>query len=277
MTNGLLPIGAFSRASSLSIKALRAYHEAGILVPARVDPHTGYRTYHSSQLIDAAVIVRLRSLDLPLEEVRTVVLARDPEVTSGVLTAHESAMRSRLAEVQRIVVELHEGRYDSATHTPVHLRDLPHQHTLAVRGQVDDDTFEQVLRATHQQLTDVARHLGIERIGSFAALYRPEITDDGPDDVEAYLPIAEPVAVPTTSDVVLGEVPASRVAVLVHAGPYDTISDTYRRLGSWVSEHAVPRPIHVREVYVVGAAETSDPSRFRTEIQWPVTSIEEKS
>jgi DNA-binding transcriptional MerR regulator len=38
--NPLLRIGPFSRASSLSIKALCAYHEAGLLVPAEVDPHT---------------------------------------------------------------------------------------------------------------------------------------------------------------------------------------------------------------------------------------------
>ena len=274
MTNGLLAIGAFSRASSLSIKALRVYHEAGILVPARVDPFTGYRTYHSSQLIDAAVIARLRSLDLPLDEVRRVVLARDPDVTSAVLTAHESAMRARLAEVQRIVVELHEGRYDPAVHTPVHLRDQPHQHTLAVRGQVDDDTFAQVLDTAHAQLSDLAQQLGVAPIGSFAALYPPEITDDGLDDIEAYLPIPGPVAVPRSSGVVLSEVPATRVAVLVHAGSYDTISDTYRRLGSWVAEHAVHRPMHVREVYAVGAAETGDPDRFRTEIQWPVATEE---
>jgi DNA-binding transcriptional MerR regulator len=36
--NPLLRIGPFSRASSLSIKALCAYHEAGLLVPAEVDP-----------------------------------------------------------------------------------------------------------------------------------------------------------------------------------------------------------------------------------------------
>src|ERR1043165_9819655 len=34
VNQGLLPIGLFSRASQLSIKTLRAYHEAGILVPA---------------------------------------------------------------------------------------------------------------------------------------------------------------------------------------------------------------------------------------------------
>ena len=94
MADGLLPIGAFSRASFLSVKSLRAYHEAGILVPARVDPSTGYRTYHASQLIDAAVIARLRSLDLPLDKVREVVQARDPEVTARVLADHEKTMRS---------------------------------------------------------------------------------------------------------------------------------------------------------------------------------------
>lgn len=55
MAESLLPIAMFSRASLLSIKALCAYHEAGILVPARVDPHTGYRAYRPTQLTDAAV------------------------------------------------------------------------------------------------------------------------------------------------------------------------------------------------------------------------------
>jgi hypothetical protein len=32
--------------------------------------------------------------------------------------------------------------------------------------------------------------------------------------------------------------------------------------------------MHVREVYVVGAAETGDPDRFRTEIHWPVATEE---
>ncbi|MCC6438908.1 MAG: MerR family DNA-binding transcriptional regulator [Acidimicrobiales bacterium] len=59
-----MPIGMFSRASSLSIKALRAYHEQALLVPASVDPRTGYRAYTVAQLADAAIIVRLRALDV---------------------------------------------------------------------------------------------------------------------------------------------------------------------------------------------------------------------
>ena len=89
MSDGLLPIGMFSRASSLSIKTLRAYHEGGILVPAQVDPSSGYRLYTADQLADASIISRLRALDLPLGQVREVLRARDPERTRRILADHQ--------------------------------------------------------------------------------------------------------------------------------------------------------------------------------------------
>ena len=41
----LVPIGDFSRMTHLSVKALRFYHDQGLLEPARIDPATGYRFY----------------------------------------------------------------------------------------------------------------------------------------------------------------------------------------------------------------------------------------
>src|SRR5438552_17879951 len=40
---GMLSIGEFSKASGLTIKTLRFYHDQGLLVPAVVDPQSGYR------------------------------------------------------------------------------------------------------------------------------------------------------------------------------------------------------------------------------------------
>jgi effector-binding domain-containing protein len=74
----------------------------------------------------------------------------------------------------------------------------------------------------------------------------------------------------SVTGVVNSEIPAAQVAVLVHAGPYDTIGDSYRHLGGWVAHHAHPAAQPVREVYVVSYGETSDPGRFVTEIHWPV-------
>jgi DNA-binding transcriptional MerR regulator len=65
----LLPIGDFSRMTYLSVKALRHYHEVGLLDPRRIDPATGYRLYDPSQVSTAQVIRRLRDLGMPLEDI----------------------------------------------------------------------------------------------------------------------------------------------------------------------------------------------------------------
>ena len=140
MDGQLLPIGMFSPASSLSIKTLRAYHESGILVPARVDPQTGYRSYTVDQLADAAIVQRLRALDLPLEQVRTVVDARDPDVTRQVLAGHQREMQSRLDETERIVAEL-QSLVAPTTHTPVHLRAEAATQSVRIAGLVQADEF----------------------------------------------------------------------------------------------------------------------------------------
>ena len=49
-------IGDFSRASHLSVKTLRHYHEVGLLEPSEVDPDNGYRYYSEDQIPLAQVI-----------------------------------------------------------------------------------------------------------------------------------------------------------------------------------------------------------------------------
>src|SRR4051794_29271509 len=63
-------IGEFSRIVALSVRVLRHYDEIGLLVPARVDPATGYRYYSAAQLADAHRIIALKELGLSLEQVR---------------------------------------------------------------------------------------------------------------------------------------------------------------------------------------------------------------
>ena len=58
----LLTIGDFSRMTHLSVKALRHYHDVGLLEPAEVDRSSGYRLYDASQVPVAQVIRRFRDL-----------------------------------------------------------------------------------------------------------------------------------------------------------------------------------------------------------------------
>src|SRR4051812_28395771 len=74
-----LSIGDFSRMTYLSVKALRHYHDVGVLEPASVDPVTGYRFYLPTQVGLAQMIRRLRDLGMPLDEVKTILSAPDAD------------------------------------------------------------------------------------------------------------------------------------------------------------------------------------------------------
>jgi DNA-binding transcriptional MerR regulator len=272
MDDELLPIGMFSRASSLSIKTLRAYHESGILVPARVDPQTGYRSYRVDQLTDAAIVQRLRALDLPLERVKEVLDARDPDTTRRVLAAHHRDMQLRLEDTERIVAEL-QSAVAPTTHTPVHVRTEAATQSVRIRGLVEPDEFAEWLGWAFGELTAFLDRVGVAPSGAPGGLYAAELADDGPEAAEAFVPVADSLVVPAAEHTVtLGEVPGARVAVLVHTGSYDTIGDTYRSLGAWVARHAEHAGERVREWYVIGPIDTDEPTEFRTEISWPLRS-----
>jgi PPM family protein phosphatase len=69
----LLTIGAFARAARLSPKALRMYHELGLLSPVAVDAESGYRYYDPAQLDRARLVAMLRRIGMPLARIRGVV------------------------------------------------------------------------------------------------------------------------------------------------------------------------------------------------------------
>lgn len=277
MTDNLLRIGPFSRASSLSVKALRAYHESGLLVPADVDPTTGYRSYSAAQLTDAAIIRRLRQLDMPLESIREVLGARDPAVTKKVLAEHGALLEERLTTIQRAIDELSVAVDAPALHTPVHLRSEPARTVLTFTGTVSEAQWQPFLERSLALLSDAAAASGAVVEGHFGGCY-PTLLDDDAQDIVTFLPIETAPLLPgetRSAGVQVGELPATDVAVLAHHGEYDTMDDTYRTLGAWVAERAEPADLPVRELYVVGFADTDEPDNYRTEICWPIRTTQE--
>ena len=77
-TTQLMPIGRFARLTGLTVKALRHYDELGLLRPASVDRETGYRSYAAEQVGRAEAIRTLRRLELPLDDIATLLVDRRP-------------------------------------------------------------------------------------------------------------------------------------------------------------------------------------------------------
>ena len=132
----LVPIGDFSRMTHLSVKALRFYHDQGLLEPARIDPATGYRFYDPRQVPVAQVIRRFRDLDMPLDQVKAVLRAPDVETRTKEIIAHLTAMESKLAEMQMSVASLRALLEGPPVRPMVEFRSILAAPVLAVRGTV---------------------------------------------------------------------------------------------------------------------------------------------
>jgi DNA-binding transcriptional MerR regulator len=99
-----LTIGAFSRLTGLSAKALRNYDASGLLRPAAVAPANGYRLYDRAQVERARLIRRLRDLDVPLEDIRGII--DDPKQAAKRLAAYRGEVEADLFRRQRILHRL---------------------------------------------------------------------------------------------------------------------------------------------------------------------------
>ncbi|MET8121652.1 MerR family transcriptional regulator [Micromonospora sp. NPDC005291] len=109
---GLLTIGAFAQAAGLTPKALRLYDQVGLVLPAAVDPESGYRLYDPDQLPLARLVAQLRRIGMPLAKIRTVC-GLEPAAAAEAITAYwqqvtaDTAARARLATF--LVEHLSEG------------------------------------------------------------------------------------------------------------------------------------------------------------------------
>jgi DNA-binding transcriptional MerR regulator len=255
-------IGEFSRLTHLTVKTLRHYHELGLLVPAQVDRHTGYRRYGTGQVHDALLIGRLRGLDLPLAEIGRLLAAPDPAERDAVLAEHLRRMERELDRTRAVVASLRELLAPTPALT-VQYRTLPELTAVALGGRVRRGDIEAWCTAAFRRLHAA---LGAARpAGPAGATYTDEFFTEGIGEVVAFVPVrpdapGRPV-----------RLPGGRFAVTVHAGPYAELDRCYAALGAHVAEHATAVPGPIREVYLTPPERAEEPSALRTQVCWPVT------
>ncbi|GAB3585268.1 DNA polymerase III subunit beta family protein [Calidifontibacter terrae] len=106
-TDDLMTIGTLAARCGLTVSALRFYDRNEVLVPASVDPATGYRRYAGTQVADALLLASLRRIGLPVNDLRVALELRDDtEALDALLEEHvrrlEVAIDAARGEVSRI-------------------------------------------------------------------------------------------------------------------------------------------------------------------------------
>ena len=265
----LVSIGDFSRMTHLSVKALRHYHDVGLLVPAEIDRSSGYRYYRPEQVPTAQVIRRFRDLGMPVDEVRAVLQAPDPTIRNEVIMAHLDRMQEQLTQTAATVTSLRQLLDPVPSVLSVEYRTVAATPALVVAETVTVEESVQWWAETFEELYRVAADTGAAPAGPGGALFPGEFYELEKADLVAYLPLHGPASGGShraRPDVV----PGAELAVALHRGPFADIDRTYGELGLHVAEAAIGVEGPIREHYLVTGLDTPDESLHRIEVGWPI-------
>ena len=264
----LLGIGNFAQATHLSIKTLRRYHESGLLEPANVDPQTGYRTYTTAQIPMAQIIRRFRDLDMPLTEIRAVLAASDVRVRNDLIAAHLERLEQSLARKQSVVASLRDLLNQPASAPSFEHRRIKETSVAVITEVVG---VRDALAWLQGALGELWATVAVQRLsvtGNAGGIFSNALFSEARGEATIFLPcdgVVHPLG-----RVIPFVVPATEVAIAVHAGSHNNIDLAYGALATYVTQHALAVDGSIREYYVVAPRDTPDETEWRTEIAWPI-------
>jgi DNA-binding transcriptional MerR regulator len=166
-----LSIGEYSRATYLSVKTLRHYHEVGLLEPAHVDPSSGYRYYRPDQIGTAPIIRRLRDLEMPVERVKGVLDATDLRARQALIAAHLKDMEEQLERTAAAVTAPRTLLEEPAGAAAISYRTAAATKALTISAVVTLDELIRWWTAAFDELSDTLAATWVRPAGSRDALY----------------------------------------------------------------------------------------------------------
>ena len=206
----MLTIGEFSGCTRLSAKALRLYEQLGLLIPAAVDPSTGYRQYGEAQVARAKNIALLRRVDMPLAVIAEVIdLA--PAAAAAAIAAYWSGVETVTAErraLVRYLITRYEG--DSDTMYDINVRRVPERGLFTISRHIHADGVGEFFGAALQRLRSAAPGLpGVDGVPFLVYYGEGSADSDGPVELCRPVGIADgEIAVASMPEVQLRREPA---------------------------------------------------------------------
>ena len=185
----LLTIGEFSRMTHLSVKALRHYHDVGVLEPAAIDPFTGYRSYDANQVASAQVIRRLRDLGMSLDSIAAVIGVLRRRHPESEIAAHLERMELQLEQTQAAVAGLRALLAGPALRPAVEVRKIPAVTALAVRQVVSAANLVEWGSGAFDALSDALSATGAVATSPFGALFPGDFFEIERSEITVFAPV----------------------------------------------------------------------------------------
>ncbi|WP_409484644.1 MerR family transcriptional regulator [Arsenicicoccus dermatophilus] len=239
-TTTLMTIGEFSRLSRLSVRMLRHYDAHGVLVPAAVDPSTGYRRYAPAQLATAAEIRALRDVGFAVSTISALLAARGTDAWTNALELQRATLADELRACQHRVTLINRMlTHGEPTMTiTVERRTIPAMTVVALRGTVPTYADEPRL---WQQMTPLLTAQGITPTGPCGVIEHDDEYTEHDVDLQIFVPV-DP-ATTATAPLEVITLPERDCLVARVAGPYEQISTAHDEINARITTDGL-RPAH---------------------------------
>ena len=143
---------------------------------------------------------------------------------------------------------------------------LEAQPIVGIRTTVAMNEIGKVMGPLFGEVHGHIRQNGQQAAGAPLAVYHSRPGDTV--DLECAIPVASPLA--GAGRVRAGELPAGKAATVTHTGPYDQLGRTWEALTAWMKSEGLEPAGAPWEVYVTDPGREPDPSKWRTDIFFPV-------
>jgi DNA-binding transcriptional MerR regulator len=261
-------IGEFSKITGLSIKALRIYHEHGILVPRQVNSENNYRWYDQANVERARAIALLRQMMISIDDIGEILKGtQDDGDAISFLTIHRAQIESKIREMthvrdslSRLIQDEEKARQLLSSNSyKIVEKAIPQIQIAGIR-------IKGVYSDSEKAFAKLGKSLGRLICGKAMNLFYDSEYKEEDADFESSYPVSKTV---TGTDVNCRKLAGGHAVTLIHRGPYSTLGRSYARVFSHVRDKGYEPISPSREIYVKGPGMLfrGNPGRYLTEIQ----------
>ena len=259
-------IGEFSKITGLSVKALRLYHDRGLLVPDAIDEQSSYRYYRTENLTRARAVARLKAMMVPLETISEILACYDEEAeVLAFFTRHRDEIAARMVAMRGIVATL-----DTIIAEEQEVRNMLEQYEFDVEEKTVDTLLVASIRwkgkysDCSKAFSTLYRQMGRYVCGKPMDLLYDEGYREDDADVETALPVRKGKP---AEGITIRELPGGMAISIIHKGPYDQIGRAYEKLTNYAKQHGLSCALPTRMVYLKGPGLIfKNPKNYLTEV-----------
>ncbi|MDU1414137.1 MAG: MerR family transcriptional regulator [Clostridium sp.] len=124
----LYSIGEVAKIKEITIKALRYYHQVGILIPNYIDESTGFRYYSIEQFIHIDVIKGCRALGTSIKELQEIFKDKDTLKLVEFLQMKKCEAEENIKKMKEVIKDI-----DELTDVIMYSRDIVNNEEIQIK------------------------------------------------------------------------------------------------------------------------------------------------